>query len=407
MTAETTPRNRTRKYLDRQKTIIQAASRMLNQKGLKGMTLGDIGEQLKLVPTGVAYYFANKEDVAAACFLRSIDTFARLIRDAASETTVPTRLGRLIRAYFEFRERVARGEESENAQLDDVRALGDARVIDAYVSMFRQTRALFTPPAGREIPRSAMNARVHLLLQQFLWMEAWIDRYDPDDFGRAADRITDIILNGIGAPNQAWSPIPLTLPAFPGNGQDEARETFLRAATHLINEQGYHGASVDRISARLDVTKGSFYHHIDAKDDLVVLCFGRTTDVIRNTQVAAQRLSLDGVGRLASALTSLVEHQLRGDAPLLRAATVSLPAGIRQEVLMDYERNAVRFGSMISDGVADGSLRRVDVQIAAQVVTAAVNAMGELPYWLPDPPGDLAGEWFLRPLFEGLAADLV
>ena len=100
MIAEPTPRSRTRKYLDRQKAIIQAASRILNQKGLKGMTLGDIGEQLKLVPTGVAYYFANKEELAAACFLRSIDTFERLIRDAASEPTVPARLGRLIRNFY-------------------------------------------------------------------------------------------------------------------------------------------------------------------------------------------------------------------------------------------------------------------------------------------------------------------
>ena len=44
---------------------------------------------------------------------------------------------------------------------------------------------------------------------------------------------------------------------------------FLKAATRQINEHGYRGASVDRISASLNVTKGAFYHHNEAKDDLV------------------------------------------------------------------------------------------------------------------------------------------
>lgn len=80
--------------------------------------------------------------------------------------------------------------------------------------------------------------------------------------------------------------------------------------------------------------------------------------------------------------------------------------GIRQEVLKDYERNAFRFGSMISDGQADGSLRLVDAHIAAQITTAAVNGMGELAYWLPDPAQHHTGESYLRPLFDGIATDL-
>ena len=64
------------------------------------------------------------------------------------------------------------------------------------------------------------------------------------------------------------------------------RETFLTAATRLINQRGYRGASVEKISAELNVTKGSFYHHNDAKDELVVACFERTFDVMRRVQSA-------------------------------------------------------------------------------------------------------------------------
>ncbi len=63
--------------------------------------------------------------------------------------------------------------------------------------------------------------------------------------------------------------------------QSAAQETFLIAATRLINERGYRGASVEKISERLNVTKGSFYYHHDTKDDLVVACFKRSFDTMR------------------------------------------------------------------------------------------------------------------------------
>ncbi|MDN8891457.1 helix-turn-helix domain-containing protein, partial [Staphylococcus aureus] len=55
-----------------------------------------------------------------------------------------------------------------------------------------------------------------------------------------------------------------------------AQQRFLQAATRLINERGYRGASVERIASELNVTKGSFYHHLEAKDDLVLACFRRS-----------------------------------------------------------------------------------------------------------------------------------
>ena len=63
----------------------------------------------------------------------------------------------------------------------------------------------------------------------------------------------------------------------------------MRVATLLVNEQGYHGALIDKISAQLHVTKGSSYHHYhhhqnddnDNKQDLIFTCFERTFAVLR------------------------------------------------------------------------------------------------------------------------------
>ncbi|MFX5937845.1 TetR/AcrR family transcriptional regulator, partial [Acinetobacter baumannii] len=69
--------------------------------------------------------------------------------------------------------------------------------------------------------------------------------------------------------------------------------------------------------AALKVTKGSFYHHNDNKDDLIVDCFARTFDVIRRAQSAADECE-NGWYRLSAAAAALVKYQLSNDGPLLR-----------------------------------------------------------------------------------------
>ena len=57
-----------------------------------------------------------------------------------------------------------------------------------------------------------------------------------------------------------------------------------------MNVTGYLGTSVDAIAEELSVTKGSFYHHFDSKEDLVVECieanFARIDRAISQAQAA-------------------------------------------------------------------------------------------------------------------------
>jgi AcrR family transcriptional regulator len=397
---------RTEKYLSRQAAILRTAVDLLNRKGLMGMTLGEVADQFGLVPTGVAYYFRSKEALAKACFLRTIETHTRLIADAGVEAAFEDRLTHLVHGYFDMLRQVALGQADDVALFEDIRALEDEDLEAAYVEMFRQARRLFRTVADgdRDPDRAALNARAHYLLQQLIWSRYWLQRHDPVAYGRAADRFLDILLNGLGAGERAWSPATLTLDQPPLTAEADARETFLRAATQLITERGYRGASVDRIAARLQVTKGSFYYYIDAKDDLIEICYLRTIEVMRRTQQAADRLAADNRARLTATLAHLIDHQLQGDAPLLRFATVSMPEAIKARIRADQERNNIHFGSMVSDGVADGSIRPVDVYIAGQMLIATAIAGSELVNWLPGVADARTTENFVRPLFDGLAS---
>jgi len=402
MDGESRARTPTRKYLDRQDEILRVASLILNRKGLKEMTLAAVADSFGLVSTGVAYYFRSKEDLAAACFRRAIAEHNRLILQAVEQNSLEERLAQLVSGYFAMLAGIARGESDDIALFEDIRSLNDPALEADYVGMFRNLRRLLAG-RGDHSDRGRLNARTHYLVQQLIWARYWLAKYEPADYPRAAERMADILIRGVDAAHWPWAPQCLpTLSATLGDA-DDRREMFLRAATQLINEQGYRGASVERIVARLDVTKGSFYYRIDAKDDLIEVCYERTIAALRRAQQAAEALNCNGRERLVAALAHLIGHQLDGQAPLLRIPTASVPDSIRRKILVGCDRIDVRFGSMLSDAIADGSVRTIDPQIASHMLTATAIAGAELPGWLPGGAGARTTEDFVRPAFEGLA----
>ena len=175
------------------------------------------------------------------------------------------------------------------------------------------------------------------------------------------------------------------------------------AATRLINQRGYRGASVEDISAQLNVTKGSFYHHHEGKDDLVVDCFKRTFAVMRRAQLATRDLPGGQWQRLASTASALVEYQLSPHGPLLRASAMgALPPDIRQDMIDRYNRVSDRFAAMISDGIAEGTIRPVDPLIAAHMLNSMLNATASINVWAPGIDRSEAASFFARPLLQGV-----
>src|ERR1700679_1811738 len=123
----TPPRFETRKS-----TIVTSAVDVLNRKGIRGMTLGDVAATLDLVPTAVIYYFKRKEELAATCFLKAIERYNDFISFAEDGATVRERVKRFLQAYFDFKRDVITGSAEPIAVFNDVRALNAEPVNVAY-----------------------------------------------------------------------------------------------------------------------------------------------------------------------------------------------------------------------------------------------------------------------------------
>lgn len=395
------------RFTRRKDEILNAAGVLFNRYGLRDATLAVVASEIGLNLKSLRYYFERKEDLVAAAFSRSIALHRAFVEEAAGADHPEARIRRFVHGYFALRARVARGEEPEFVHFGDLRALTEPHAVAVYADynhLFREIRAL-VGGADESWPRAELNARTHMLISQLLWSVIWLGAYLPEDYPRVAERFADILLHGM-----ALTAVDLTrgagvAPTPIADTERLSQESFLRAATALINEQGYRGASVDRISAMLKVTKGAFYHHNDTRDGLVVACFERTFDVIREAQTIAMASDLDGASRVAAATVALVTRQMVAEGTMLRtSALTAIGLDLRDEMARRMWGLTSRFADMLNDGLIDGSVRACDMRIASEMVTATINSAEELQRWVPTATPRNAAELYVRPLLYGLLA---
>ena len=72
------------------------------------------------------------------------------------------------------------------------------------------------------------------------------------------------------------------------------------------------------------------------------------------------------------------------------------------EILAITQQGNDRFGQFMRDGIADGSVRPVNVEVAQQMITGAMNASMDLPMWRKMGDPERAAMDFYHSFFNGL-----
>lgn len=403
----------TARFQDRREAILDCAARLFNQRGINGGMLSEVARQIGLAPNSLTYYYRRKEDLASACLERAMEAMSACADAAVRAATLEERVRGFVTGYLALLADIARGKHAELILFNEILTLGPphaAAMGAAYNQMFRRVRALLDAPDAPRLSPDARNARAHLLLSTTSWTRGWIARHEADDYVLVGERVADALLHGIAAGRRAPAATVLHLPwaELDGAGPDgdTTRTAYLKAATRLVNEHGYRGASVDSIAAELKLTKGSFYHHHGTKEELILACFERTFAVMRAAQAAAMGVPGGGMERLAAACRALLEFQLSSHGPLLRVtAWTGLPEAIRADMRRTMGRLGERFATLVLEGMQDGSLRVIDPFVAAQLVNGMLNAAAELERWVRGVHAANAFELYAMPVFTGLARE--
>ena len=395
----------TKRFRAKRDAILAAAAEAINEQSAKGMTFADVARRVGLNTTSVTYYFKRKEDLAAAAFENTLDYLLRMLDEAMVEPTPQARVARYLALNMARLGRIQRGEEKAFAVLSDLRATEDpirSRLMNGWREVFRRTRLLWGPSTGRA-QTDIQSARAHVLLENTFWLPIWLTRYEPDQYARVEARLMDVFAHGIAGPGARWAP---TLLDLSHDDAEPGREAFLLAATRLINELGYRGASVQKIASELNVTKGSFYHHLDAKDDLVIACYRRSFDTIADAQSRGEAEGGTYWHKLSSTVATLLDVQFAERGPLLRTTALSgLPVGVRNAMVDRSNGIARRYAGMMMDGIGEGSIRAVDALIAAQALMALQNAAFDMRKWAATMPREKAIQLYASTILYGLFDD--
>lgn len=59
-----------------------------------------------------------------------------------------------------------------------------------------------------------------------------------------------------------------------------SRESILRAAASIFQEKGYHAASMQDIAEAVDLKKGSLYHHVSSKQEILLALLDEALELI-------------------------------------------------------------------------------------------------------------------------------
>ncbi len=170
---------------------------------------------------------------------------------------------------------------------------------------------------------------------------------------------------------------------------EETRARILEAAAECFAQQGYEAASVADICERAGVSKGAFYHHFPSNQDLFMALLSDWLE------------ALDAGLRRAQAEAANVPSALRDMAGMV--GFVLMSAGERLPMFLEFWTHAARdpdiwaatiapyrryrefFADLVRAGIAEGSLRPVEAETAAQIIVSL--AVGTILQGLLDPQG--------------------
>jgi AcrR family transcriptional regulator len=83
-----------------------------------------------------------------------------------------------------------------------------------------------------------------------------------------------------------------------GGGRRDRRPELIAAAIAVFHEKGYASASIEDIAAAIGVRKGSVYHYIDSKEDLLARIFEQSDEQSFGLMQEIRALDLPATERL-------------------------------------------------------------------------------------------------------------
>lgn len=155
-------------------------------------------------------------------------------------------------------------------------------------------------------------------------------------------------------------------------------ESLLAVAVRVFGERGYDGTSMEDLARAAGITKSSFYHHVQGKEELLRRSLDRALDGLF-------AVLDDGAAGEGPAIARL-ERVLRGSVQILVAELPHVTLLLRVRGNTETERAALarrrefdhRVTELVAAAVAEGDLRAgADPALTARLLFGLINSLTE------------------------------
>jgi len=170
---------------------------------------------------------------------------------------------------------------------------------------------------------------------------------------------------------------------------ETTRTNILLSAVGLFARYGYNLTGVAEICTAAGVSKGAFYHHFSSKQSVFLAIFNDWMNLL-DQQIQSARQSTETVPQALEKMLGLFETvflQAGGYLPMFLEfwSQASHDPLIWQVVIEPYQRYRRYFTALIQEGIIEGTIRKIDPQIAASTLVSLT--LGLLLQGLLDPKG--------------------
>jgi len=158
--------------------------------------------------------------------------------------------------------------------------------------------------------------------------------------------------------------------------QGDRSEQVYAAALRLFREKGYHATSMQDIAAAVGLYKGSLYHYIGGKQDLLVRVFERAMSTLL---ADVEGIAADTSLRPSAQLRLIVAAHVEAVSSNLDALTVYLHEwrALAGEAMVNVQAQRERYSLLVSEivgrGVKLGEFDTPDVRLATFGILGMCN----------------------------------
>lgn len=148
-----------------------------------------------------------------------------------------------------------------------------------------------------------------------------------------------------------------------------------QAATRLFRERGFHATSMQDLAEALGMNRGSLYHYIASKDDLLWAIVDGGFRALEERVLPVLEADAPGPERLEAAIAAhlAVAAERRDELTLLQMERRALSPERRAQIIARRDAYEAGFRRAVREGVAAGELRDVDERMASIAVLSMCN----------------------------------